>query len=374
MADKFPCPYCALEQQNADRLLHHFRRCKALKKNDKVDYAASQKSTETPENVSKPKISTRKTPVRKRRTRSKTRRATGNTKKKTTAVATRTLKRRRRKAVKSGKRKRVARKLTLLSRSPTPVARTTSLVTRSRSPLSRTPAPVSITVRSPRLRSIPSDVQLNATAQKLQAQATLIKRLLQENLQLINAEELISKTLKSVELEKDELLKEKTVIQDQITALTAEVDKAKQETEHEKLETAGVRQQLDAAILEKSDLEKQLQASEQIRSVEVNKVKEELCETQRQLKEAKKRCEESENSLTAASNLEKQRINTYAYPHIQPPSSQMFPVYDPRRAYAVSSSAPPIQIGPPTARTMPPKAVWSNYQNTNPPHDNRISS
>jgi len=261
------------------------------------------------------------------------------------------------------------------------------------------------------LKSIPSDVQLNATAQKLQAQATLIKRLLQENLQLINADKLKSKTLESVtlekdqlklerdelKLEKDELVKEKLAIEDQLKTLQAAVDKAKQETEQEKLETAGVRQQLDAAILEKANLEKQLQASKQKsmgvemdnpsdpllrhlqrvsdhlynsnRSVEVNKIREELSETQRQLKAATKRCEESKNSLTATSSLEKtqQRMNTYAYP-LQPPN-QMFPVYDPRRAYAVSSSTAPIQILP--ARTMPPKPVWRNYQNTNAPHEQR---
>jgi len=223
-----------------------------------------------------------------------------------------------------------------------------------------------------RLKSIPSDVQLNDTAQKLQAQATLIKRLLQENLQLINKEAVATQTLKKVKLEKEELETELSEIQNTLKSLRAEVDKAKQETEQEKLETAGVRQQLDAAILEKSDLEKQLQASEQIRSVEVNKIREELCETQHQLKAAKKRCVESVNSLTAVSSLEKQRINTYAsYSHLQH-SNQMFPVYNPRRAYAVSSPSPtPIQIVSPAARTIPPKAIWSNYQNTNPTHDNR---
>jgi len=431
MSDRFPCPYCSQEQFNADRLLRHFRRCKALKNNNKIDHAQSKNSNDKAGNANKQKKSTQKAPV-KRRARSKKSTTARNTKKKTTTVAARTPKRsqkkkrapaprrrqaskslfsRRRRAVKSGKRKRVVKKRSTLARSPAPISQTPSVVTRPRAPLSRTNAAVSITATSPRLKSIPSDVQLNATAQKLQAQATLIKRLLQENLQLINADKLKSKTLESVtlekdqlklerdelKLEKDELVKEKLAIEDQLKTLQAAVDKAKQETEQEKLETAGVRQQLDAAILEKANLEKQLQASKQKsmgvemdnpsdpllrhlqrvsdhlynsnRSVEVNKIREELSETQRQLKAATKRCEESKNSLTATSSLEKtqQRMNTYAYP-LQPPN-QMFPVYDPRRAYAVSSSTAPIQILP--ARTMPPKPVWRNYQNTNAPHDQR---
>lgn len=126
-------------------------------------------------------------------------------------------------AVKSGKQKRTVKHRNSVPRSHTLTPQTCSIKTRSCTPLSQTPAASSsITVIKSRLKSIPSDVQLNATAQKLQAQATLIKRLMQEKLQRINKETVASKTIEELKLEKKALDIKSFVAHDKLKAVEEE--------------------------------------------------------------------------------------------------------------------------------------------------------